>query len=215
MVVSAFARPLAVVLCLAATPVMAQSSFDPVTGVLRMIGISPPDRDPIEYRERAPLVVPPNTGRLRTPEEAAAERNPNWPQDPDVLARRRKAEEAKQPVARRDPRLDPNEGAGLAIDGSKVRNRFAGVPVGGVADKPVGSAERPVNLTTEQVRAALSALDSSGAPLKPGEEPKRQFLTEPPAGYRKGASGAPVKATIDPWKNPDHIEMNVLRQQRQ
>ena len=51
----------------------------------------------IEYRERAPLVVPPSRNLPPPQGEAAATRDPAWPKDPDVARRRAEtaAEKAK------------------------------------------------------------------------------------------------------------------------
>jgi hypothetical protein len=46
-----------------------------------------------------------------------------------------------------------------------------------------------------ELRAIEEKLKLSKAPeLQPGFEPERQYLTDPPKGYRKAAAGAPVVA---------------------
>ena len=60
------------------------------------IGIIPAEKDPIRYRERAPLVLPPKA-ELPAPAASYASSNPQWPNDPDVAARRRRADEARSP----------------------------------------------------------------------------------------------------------------------
>ncbi|MGL4634961.1 MAG: hypothetical protein ACRCWF_03185 [Beijerinckiaceae bacterium] len=64
-----------------------------------ILGLPGEEKPQIDYKERAPLVVPPSQN-LRTPSEAlpADQRRANWPQDPDVLARRKAAEDARRPV---------------------------------------------------------------------------------------------------------------------
>ncbi len=51
------------------------------------------DKDNINYRERPPLVVPPNTAALPAPETSAVNNTPAWPKDPEVVerAKRQKA----------------------------------------------------------------------------------------------------------------------------
>lgn len=212
MTASVFARPLALAAVLVATPALAQSG-DPFAGILNAIGLTSPDKPNIEYRERAPLVVPPSTDRLRNPEQSTAERNPQWPQDPDVIARRKKAEEARQPLAK-ERRYDVNEGAQVPLAVGQQRNRYAGVPTTGDYGFNQGATDRIPNLTPEQVRNALANQSTSGPATKPGEEPKRQYLTEPPTGYRKAAAGAPVKATSEPMFKDETVQMDVLRGQR-
>ena len=61
-----------------------------------LLGIPGDETPPIDYRERPPLVVPPNAN-LRPPAAPVSpdQRAANWPQDPDVLARRKAAQDAR------------------------------------------------------------------------------------------------------------------------
>src|SRR5690606_6678357 len=54
-------------------------------------------KPPIEYRERAPLVLPPNLQQLPPPGGGAAARNENWPQDYDVQRHRRAVARERAP----------------------------------------------------------------------------------------------------------------------
>ncbi|HRJ69520.1 MAG TPA: hypothetical protein PK812_07925 [Beijerinckiaceae bacterium] len=213
MVVSQCVRAAALAaLVVAGGPAFAQ--MDTLTSVFRVIGIAPDDKEPIEYRERPPLVVPPSVGRLRAPEEPVAERNANWPQDPDVLARKRKAEDAKQPVAK-DRSYDPSYGAQVPLNEAQRRNRYAGVPT--TYQDTINRNQNDRNnlyLSPAEVGRVQAAARAQQPTLRPGEEPTRQYLTEPPKGYRRAASGAPVKATIDPIQNSDAVELDVLKSQR-
>ena len=85
---------------LAVTPASAlddgdQSFFETVKGLAGYaigfgLGSSDEDEKPrIQYRERAPLVLPPNKGNLPPPAQGAGARNPNWPQDYDEGRRER------------------------------------------------------------------------------------------------------------------------------
>ncbi len=49
------------------------------------IGIISKQREPIDYRPRAPLAMPPagQKGQLPPPQASVAASNPAWPQDPD------------------------------------------------------------------------------------------------------------------------------------
>src|SRR5689334_8985192 len=64
---------------------------------LGMFGLGNDEKPEITYRERAPLVVPPKIQDLPPPQQSASAGNPAWPQDPDVL-RRKKAEEDRKRV---------------------------------------------------------------------------------------------------------------------
>src|ERR1700730_18550859 len=56
------------------------------------------DGEGIEYRERAPLVVPPTRNLPPPQSEAAITANPAWPNDPDVKKRKVDAIKKKQPA---------------------------------------------------------------------------------------------------------------------
>ncbi|MGL5137744.1 MAG: hypothetical protein ACRC7G_08245 [Beijerinckiaceae bacterium] len=149
----------------------------------------------IDYRERAPLVVPPNTGNLRPPAERGApdERRANWPRDPDVAARRKAAEEAGKPIfvptdaqvsrvaTREELAAQRRAGAGRtdASDTAFINDRGFTNQIGGIRA-----------LQAENQR-------SSGQKDLPYAEPKREFLTDPPTGLRAAAGTGPVRATRD------------------
>ncbi len=56
--------------------------------ILGVIGITAPDRPVIEYRERAPLVVPPSRELPPPVAPDALSANPQWPDDPSARAER-------------------------------------------------------------------------------------------------------------------------------
>lgn len=183
----------------------ASAQFDVFNKALESIGLSEPDRDPIDYRERAPLVVPPDANRLRAPEAPAGSRNAAWPQDPDVLERRRKAEEAKLPMRGSLPFYNATERIDN-VTGQK-RNAYAGVPTQGTHGGELGNPAMAIN--PNQLGRIMAS--SSDAVLPSGVEPKRQYLTEPPKGYRQAAKGAPMRSTMDaPAPSSDSIQMNIF-----
>ena len=55
------------------------------------------DGESIEYRERAPLVVPPSRNLPPPQSEASVTSNPAWPKDPDAQQRKVEAARKKQP----------------------------------------------------------------------------------------------------------------------
>ncbi len=188
------------VLLVAASGASAEGDGVAMKSILGAMGIIPRERPPIEYRERAPLVVPPKI-ELRAPVDAGAVENrvANWPQDPDVQARRRDAAEARRPF-REETRSAPE----VIMAGRRVGNPAA------------------VHRTTENSRLTPDELRnqdprSNTRPVLAGVEPDREKLTDPPTGYRKPAANAPMKATMDPVeRNPDspqafHREMERRR----
>ena len=87
----------ALALLVAATGASAQEG-EGVKSLLGAIGIIPKEKPPINYSERAPLVLPPKM-ELRAPAAPrSAENQANWPKDPDVVAARKAAAEARAPA---------------------------------------------------------------------------------------------------------------------
>ncbi len=158
------------------------------------LGLTADEENAIDYRERPPLVVPPQM-KLRPPEAGdLAGRQANWPQDPD-LARRKAAEaERDRPVtffSDREldrPRLNPYE------------VRAGRRPGAGLPTEPL-----PVETDIDSRRSAITPYElrridrrpEQETVLRPGEEPQRRYLTEPPTGARLPAAGAALKATRD------------------
>jgi hypothetical protein len=180
-----------------------------------LIGLPTEDKPPIDYRERPPLVVPPSQN-LRPPVDAAApdQRRANWPQDPDVLARRKAAEDARKPVF-----VD-------SITGREVpparRLTVDEVRAGRVAGQEV--VRTPQQFQDDRSRAnvlgglaTLREMDrqsaASGTPdgSLPRTEPRREFLTDPPTGIRRPADNAPFRATregaLGPRKEPSPLDI--------
>jgi len=191
---------------MAATPALAQG--DILNTALESIGLKAREQDPIDYRERAPLVVPPDAKRLRSPEAPAAQRTSAWPQDPDILERKRKAAEANLP--RLGSRAENDRPEQLAPGIGTRRNAYAGVPTRG--GETAGGEGGNVNrvLTPDQVGRILA--NSKETALPSGVEPRRQYLTEPPKGYRQSAKGAPVKVTQEPFPiQNDNVQMNIFQ----
>ena len=70
-----------------------------IKSILGEIGIIPKDPPQINYRERAPLVLPPRTDLPNPVDPSSLEaRAGNWPKDPDVQAARREAIQARTPA---------------------------------------------------------------------------------------------------------------------
>ena len=91
-------------LVLAAQPALAQEGMLFKNLMEGVIGGRP--GDDIEYRQRPPLVVPPNS-TLPRPQAPASTRNAAWPNDPDVAARRAEAEASRVPVFNPNWRNNP------------------------------------------------------------------------------------------------------------
>jgi hypothetical protein len=200
-----FNRPLAIAsiaaasLCAVVPAAQAQSLLDLGRVIL---GLPTEEKEPIDYRERAPIVVPPNQQSLRPPAEArqADQRRANWPQDPDVLARRQAAEEARKPMM-----MDSVTGREMptprrmTLDEIRA-GRVAGaeVPRGNAVPQQAYEQRGPMNIFGGL--SALREMDQKDAAGRRGnelgrEEPRREFLTDPPSGLRRPSDAAAFKAT--------------------
>jgi len=146
-------------------------------------------KDGIDYRERSPLVVPPNLD-LPPPSSAESRSVPNWPKDPDE--RRRKAaiaarkKEGNKPTPWEAARpLTPSElNAGRTAAPARENND----PV-----KP-GEASNP-SLSPAQLGytgGLFGIFKGNKAESKQfKEEPPRTSLVDPPPGYQTPSSDQP------------------------
>jgi hypothetical protein len=145
----------------------------------------------VEFRERAPLVVPPSR-ELPPPQSAdAVTRNPAWPKDPDAKqrnvavstpaqrARLRGAAEAMEEEGRA---LRPNElniGTGPASTGSVQNPDESARPMMPSQLGSKGFLDFFTNKSSGQETAEFS------------NEPPRTSLTAPPVGYQTPSAAQP------------------------
>ncbi len=175
-------------------------------GIVRGLGLRNPYAPEIDYRERSPLVVPPNRD-LPPPQARAQPRDPAWPKDPDV-SRAAKAKEAKRTT--RSNSQTAKEASGRPLTPSEL--------------DPAGSGRGETTASTNRSNAPTSGAD--GAPVAPSElgyfgglfsgrawgfgsgfggyrdetgtftsEPPRARLTEPPPGYQTPSPDQPYGVT--------------------
>ncbi len=175
---------------LGVAPASAQEGPGFLGGLVQGILGGGPSAPEIEYRERAPLVVPPRTS-LPQPQARASERAGNWPVDPDIQ-RRREAENPGifdgfigRPRAQAEGprlRLSPNELAEGRVAGQPLTSRE---PVGGRPNSMLDdNANTVLRIPQQQMRANDAARAQAQAEQPVGREPPRRFLTEPPQGFR-------------------------------
>jgi len=152
-----------------------------------------PKKEPIEYGPRSPLVPPPPGAPLPPPgSQQQSVAAANWPKDPDVEAKKVKAEA----LARAQPTTEQPYGA----NDPKFR-----LPAKAKSDAPDPRLVDPnrrgdadAHTTANQAVAAqkLYADSRGGAPTDENGNPIRQYLTDPPTGYRAPDPNAPVE--VDP-----------------
>lgn len=160
------------------------SMFSPIIG-FNLGGEKPP---PIDYREHGKLVLPPNS-ELPPPGSSAATADPAWPVNQEIVRRKALKEEGKKTIAGvGDARLrythpfPPNEPVtvrAVTPDGQTV--------------KCEGSCG-----TSSSVLGNLNPLNwvGMGKTVPLGPEPDREWLTDPPQGFR-----APVGPVAGSAKN--------------
>lgn len=186
------AAPIAAALILAAAAPAPAAAQEGPTALQKLFGklglLEIPDENPPEYRERAPLVVPPTTALIppREPGEISTY-NPDWPRDHDT--RRRNAVDPE--VARKADEdfysgraLMPSELSRGRISREEAARRDATKP----APETVGSSQRALS---------PSQLGFTGWGNKKEEtvvftgEPARTSLTQPPPGLYTPSKDAP------------------------
>ena len=191
------------------------------------------DNRGIDYRERSPLVVPPN---LDLPPPVTASKAPqvtNWPKDPDERQR-------KAIIAAKKKNAPPVVAVAPAGDAAPrpiniappVPENVAAVPVPGPArpDNPLARTDPLYDQPGDLFRGGATALVPSGvsdtlgldkldignlfgskkaeaAALPPGTEPSREALTQPPSGYQTPSAnyryGLEPKGIFSGESNPD------------
>src|SRR5216684_9147659 len=165
---------------------------------MKDLGLSRSGDGLIEYRERAPLVVPPSR-ELPPPRDEAevATKTPAWPKDPDVARRKQElaAEKAKlkgnlsveeQMRALRPDELD-KPGAG--------EKKSADAKGAGKSPEDTSRPLMPSDLGTKTEKI-FGSIWSSFTPAKPESapftgEPPREGMTAPPSGYQTPSPNYP------------------------
>lgn len=157
-----------------------------------LLGIN--NRDSIDYRERAPLVVPPNLNRLPAPETNALVNSPAWPKNPEEVERKKRA--AAQKTQRRRSVEEDNRAltpAELNVVGPKAGAGRAPTPTGPQDAETEGwRMLRPNELGTKgSLLGGLFKDTSKPEVAQFDREPTRADLTQPPPGYRTPSAAHP------------------------
>lgn len=152
--------------------------FDSIMGAVGVGSKSTPD---IEYKDRAPLVLPPKMA-LRQPLPAGARRAATWPVDPDVVRRAREAEEGKTITSLTSDRF---RGRPSTKEELLAGRGAAPADAGPVPATCAGSRSRDCMWVRPDILRSQGILKEEKAVVAVGTEPPRKYLVEPPAGYRK------------------------------
>ena len=163
------------------------------SSVFGSLGLVKEDAPPeIDYRERPPLVVPPQP-QLPKPVPVGSKRTAAWPQDPDIQRRRKAEADARAPVQTFNGKRDENVSKDELLKGRGATDE-PGVRSGcGANGNGRGClVVSPDELKREGDQFAATNPDKADE-LQPGKEPDRMYLTQPPRGYM--APTRVVKAT--------------------
>jgi len=156
--------------------------------ILSGLGARRGDEPGIEYRERSPLVIPPETTLPPPESKSLADRTPNWPTDQDV----KRAREYAAAQRKRDPHYsDVEDGRTLRPDEMTPGPRGRTPTVLGRTTTPEEGAKVLSPSALGYVGNLFSDLfDNGKGESKPFTgEPPRTALTEPPPGYQTPSPG--------------------------
>jgi hypothetical protein len=149
----------------------------------------------IDYRERAPLVVPPNRNLPPPQTETTVTSNPAWPSDPDVKRRKQQAAAEKARLkagaisAEEQGRaLRPEELDAAGRKASDGKPAAAG-PTAEDTARPLSPAELGSKNVFSKLFSGIGASKEEVAPFT--GEPPRTSMTAPPAGYQTPSPNQP------------------------
>ncbi|MGY2050133.1 hypothetical protein [Methylobacterium sp. JK268] len=188
---------------------------------LSSIGLIEPERPAITYRERAPLVLPPKMDKAALPPPVARgavrEEAPQWPSDPESVARARRAADESKPRGMRGEqgRMSDNNTT-LSIQEMRAGRREGA----GVTREPTYKPGDNVREATWMNPLELFKGKKDEEATPSAVEPSRDILTDPPTGYRAAPNGRLVRSDSEPKGMPisDRGEADplaYLRSQRQ
>jgi hypothetical protein len=182
-----------------ATPATAQSLLDnaPMKGTLSFLGIIAPERDPIEYHERAPLVVPKSMALPEPAPQHASARNEAWPVDPDVARKLKEKADGSRPVRNSGSQGSENPDNATLSVWQMLAGRSTSAPIetpgfGSNSDHGYVMPNAVLRAQGQQF-AAQNPDGGKEDEIRPGYEPKRRYLTDPPTGYRRPSDKAKFK----------------------
>ena len=139
------------------------------------LGLSKDEQAPIDYREHGKIVLPPKMD-LPPPESGASQSSAEWPVNQEVLRKRVAKEEAKKQIA------------GVGDARLRYTHPFPNAPVTvRAADQQEPSGASPDGkAATSSVLGSLNPMSwvGMGKSVPLGPEPDREWLTDPPKGYR-------------------------------
>jgi hypothetical protein len=189
----AFVPVLALLAAAAVTPATAQE--DEPTELQKLfgaMGLLDLPKEPIDYSERSPLVVPPSADLAKPGGEVDVRAlNPDWPVDQDIKRKKAAAKEAKKPIDA------PND----LFYGSRLMQ-----PKDWKQAKSKGRGEGTETWTDDEKRGlfrvtpdklGFKGWNKKNEIVKFEGEPDRTSLLQPPPGYQTPSKNAPYGIVED------------------
>jgi hypothetical protein len=195
---------IAFAMALTVSPAPAHAQSETFRGITNMLGLTSEQKEEIEYRERAPLVLPKDY-KLTPPEAPVEQRVANWPKDPDVAAKRRAAAESRKP-RQVDDGIYGDSRQGAPLSGREMRSYGRLATGSDRATEPrymKGDSSREEWIRPDLL-TSMRTNDVDGDKLQQGVEPARKSLTDPPVGLRLPSAKAPYVYT----RNPNALDRN-------
>lgn len=164
---------------------------------LSTLGLIERDRPAINYRERAPLVMPPKLDGKALPPPRSANASPEWPREPEIVARQKAEQEARVPKGNQPQGRYNDNNVTLSIDEMRSGRREGANLTTEVERKP-GDNHRD-SFWVNPLELLKGVGETKTEPVL--AEPSREMLTEPPTGYRRAPKPV-ARNTSDPINNP-------------
>jgi hypothetical protein len=177
------------------------------SGLGGLLGLTHNDKDEhIDYRERARLVLPPKM-TLPPPVPPAAQRTAAWPLDPDVVKARKDKEETLQILKAQSDIQTMRDGHVLSPDQLRADRTMPGQPA---AANHCAAQSNTRGCDWVPFRNALEFVGlAKPDEIVAGHEPDRDWLTDPPKGYRLPTSTTVATQDNTP-KQPDQRDPRAL-----
>jgi hypothetical protein len=164
-------------------------------GGLVSFGLAPPS-DPIDYRERGKLVLPSKV-ELQPP-APPTQKVASWPNDPDLLKVQKQRDFLKTYVTR-SPSQDNAHTVGRPLRPDQLKSEGATLD-GQTGDPRCRRDPGECHFIGASLLEKMGIIKEKDT-IVAGEEPDREWLTDPPAGYRKVYAN--TTATFDVKKRVD------------
>jgi hypothetical protein len=156
-------------------------------GILRGIGLRNGREGSIEYKERPPLVVPPNRD-LPPPDTTGSigQRDPAWPSDPDEAKKSAASERKWSDVSTWGEALKPSE---MKAGKTDALPNEKGIKPGQTVETSTQLRPDELGYKGDSMWSSMLGLSHTFDKEKPEEgakflrEPPRGSLTQPPSGY--------------------------------